>query len=209
MPHYTPSKQQLSDPRTLQKLTETLHSTYIYRNNAREFCRVRHTYSYTLMIQFTYILGLLLRINMCVCLCVLAYLICTTHIYTVSRHLFCWVVQPHAAHVCFEAHTLFLAHNQHEDSSSSLRLGMEDVWHVHVYAHLYVHCNGCMYALCLLLLYLSQNENANRAYTSTHRVADLRRPDRCTAMKVPVDKTYNFVDAPWEAYMKHNNNDLR
>ena len=43
MPHYTPSKDQLSDPRTIQKLTETLHSTYIYRN-AQEFCRVSHVY---------------------------------------------------------------------------------------------------------------------------------------------------------------------
>ena len=49
----------------------------------------------------------------------------------------------------------------------------------------------------------------NRAYTSTHRVADLRRPDRPTPMKVLVDKTYNFVDVFWEAYMEHNKTDLR
>ena len=66
-----------------------------------------------------------------------------------------------------------------------------------------------MYVQCLLLLCLFQNENVNRAYTSTHSVADLRRPDRRTAMKVLVDKTYNFVDALWEAYMEHNKNDLR
>ena len=72
-----------------------------------------------------------------------------------------------------------------------------------------VHCNGYMYGLCLLLLCLSQNENVNRAYTSTHRVADLRRPDWRTAMKVLVDKTYNFVDALWEAYMENNKNELR
>ena len=49
----------------------------------------------------------------------------------------------------------------------------------------------------------------NREYTSTHRVADLRRPDRRTAMKVLVDKTYNFVDMVWHAYMEHNKTDLR
>ena len=59
------------------------------------------------------------------------------------------------------------------------------------------------------LFCFSQNENVNRAYTSTHRVADLRRPDRRTPMKVLVDKTYNFVDVLWEAYMEHNKTDLR
>ena len=69
-----------------------------------------------------------------------------------------------------------------------------------IHVHVCVHC---------LPLYLSQNENVNRMYTSTHRVADLRRPDRRTAMKVLVDKTYNFVDVLWEAYMEHNKTDLR
>ena len=46
-------------------------------------------------------------------------------------------------------------------------------------------------------------------YTSTHKVADLRRPDRRTAMKVLVDKTYNFVDVLWDAYIDHNVTDLR
>ena len=53
------------------------------------------------------------------------------------------------------------------------------------------------------------NENVNREYTSTHMVADLRRPDRRTAMKVLVDKTYNFVDMVWQAYVEHNKTDLR
>ena len=65
-----------------------------------------------------------------------------------------------------------------------------------------------MYVQCLSYG-LSQNENVNHAYTSTHRVADLRRPDRRTAMKVLVEKTYNFVDVLWEAYMEHNKNDLQ
>ena len=77
-----------------------------------------------------------------------------------------------------------------------------------VHAHLHVHCNGYMYVQCLSYG-LFQNENVNRAYTSTHRVADLRRPDRRTAMKVLVEKTYNFVDVLWEAYMEHNKNDLQ
>ena len=45
------------------------------------------------------------------------------------------------------------------------------------------------FSLSSNFLYTSQNENVHRAYTSMHRVADLRRPDRRTAMKVLVEKT--------------------
>ena len=60
-----------------------------------------------------------------------------------------------------------------------------------------------------VLCSFSQNENVNCAYTSTHRVADLRRPDRRTAMKVLEEKGYNFVDKLWESYIAHNKTDLR
>lgn len=67
--------------------------------------------------------------------------------------------------------------------------------------------------MCILSVHyncnLLQNENVNREYTSTHMVADLHRPDRRTAMKVLVEKTYNFVDALWKAYMEHSMTDLR
>ena len=66
-----------------------------------------------------------------------------------------------------------------------------------------------MYVQCLLLLCLSQNENVNRVYTSQHVVADLRKPGLHTAMKVLVDKTYNFVDVLQEAHMEHNKTDLQ
>ena len=53
-----------------------------------------------------------------------------------------------------------------------------------------------------------QNENVNRPFTSQHRVADLRRPDRRTAMKVRVEKTYNFVDILCASYIASNRVDL-
>ena len=43
-----------------------------------------------------------------------------------------------------------------------------------------------------------------RAATSERLVADLRRPDRRTLMKVLVGKTFNFVSAIWELHT-HNN----
>ena len=49
----------------------------------------------------------------------------------------------------------------------------------------------------------------NRPYTSTSRVKDLWRPDRRTAMKVLVKKTYMFVDKLWTEYVEHNRADLR
>ena len=61
----------------------------------------------------------------------------------------------------------------------------------------------------ITIFYTSQNENVHHAYTSMHRVADLRRPDRRTAMKVLVEKTYNFVDLLWESYFSQNTVDLR
>ena len=38
---------------------------------------------------------------------------------------------------------------------------------------------------------------------------DLRRPDRRTAMKVLVKKTYHFVEEIWMDYFMRNKNDLR
>ena len=49
----------------------------------------------------------------------------------------------------------------------------------------------------------------NCPYTSTSRVKDLRQPDRRTAMKVLVKKTYRFVDRLWAEYVEHNRADLR
>lgn len=75
-----------------------------------------------------------------------------------------------------------------------------------MYMYIHIYMDACV--RCLLLCF-SQNENVNRAYTSTHMVADLRRPDRRTAMKVLVDKTYNFVDVVWDAYVERYKTDLR
>lgn len=41
------------------------------------------------------------------------------------------------------------------------------------------------------------------------RVRDLRRPDRRTAMKVLVKKSYTFVDTLWTMYVEQNKVDLR
>lgn len=49
-----------------------------------------------------------------------------------------------------------------------------------------------------------QNENVNRPYTSTHKVKDLRRPDRRTSMKVLVKKSYKFVQQVWATYVCRN-----
>ena len=55
----------------------------------------------------------------------------------------------------------------------------------------------------------SQNQNVNRAHTSEHRVYDLHRPDRCTPMKVLVEKKFEFVELVWSAYIAHNKPDIR
>ena len=44
----------------------------------------------------------------------------------------------------------------------------------------------------------------NRAYTSMNKFKDLRRPDRRTAMKVLVKKTFKFVDLVWAMYVAQN-----
>ena len=49
----------------------------------------------------------------------------------------------------------------------------------------------------------------NRPYTSMSVVKDLRLPERRTAMKVLVKKTYGFVDRLWAEYVEHNRADLR
>ena len=57
--------------------------------------------------------------------------------------------------------------------------------------------------------FIQQNENVNRPYTSQHLVKDLRRPDRRTAMKVLVKKSFDFVDLLWIEYTLCNKTDLR
>ena len=49
----------------------------------------------------------------------------------------------------------------------------------------------------------------NRPHTSERQVKDLRRPDRRTAMKALVKKTYVFVDHLWAVYVQSNKADLR
>lgn len=165
MPHYTPSKEQLSDPRTIQKLTETLRATYIYRN-AQEFCQVRLQFPYT---------GHRIMMYTHVCTCI-SYIYNTRTLFTQCRDTF----------------------------------SVESFNHMLLtYASKRIHFSTCTFNMRMHLAVLDWNENVNRAYTSTHRVADLRRPDRPTPMKVLVDKTYNFVDVFWEAYMEHNKTDLR
>ena len=46
-------------------------------------------------------------------------------------------------------------------------------------------------------------------HTSLSKVRDLRRPDRRTAMKVLVKKSYTFVDMLWAMYIARNKVDLR
>ena len=49
----------------------------------------------------------------------------------------------------------------------------------------------------------------NRPHTSERQVKDLRWPDRRTAMKALVRKTYVFVDRLWAVYVQSNKADLR
>ena len=55
----------------------------------------------------------------------------------------------------------------------------------------------------------NQNENVQRASTSERFVPDLRRPDRRTAMKVLVKKTFHFVNDVWREYIRWKISDLR
>ncbi len=48
-----------------------------------------------------------------------------------------------------------------------------------------------------------------RAHTSESKVRDLRRPDRRTAMKVLVKKSFRFVDTIWAKYLSRNHVDTR
>ena len=54
-----------------------------------------------------------------------------------------------------------------------------------------------------------QNENVNRPHTSERVVRDLRRPDRHTAMKALVSKSFKFVDMLWAMYINLNKTDCR
>ncbi len=67
-----------------------------------------------------------------------------------------------------------------------------------------MHCMGISHTRCILrrFMYSSpplQNENVNQPLTSQHKVKDLWRPDRRTAMKVLVKKSYKFVDEVWSS----------
>ncbi len=54
-----------------------------------------------------------------------------------------------------------------------------------------------------------QNENVCRASTSERLVQDMRRPDRRTAMRVLVTKTFNFVDNIWQSFVQQRSDELR
>ena len=61
-------------------------------------------------------------------------------------------------------------------------------------------------------LFPFQNENVNHAHSSESKVRDLRPPDRRTAMKVLVKKSFGFVDllsVLWAMYVSYNKVDLR
>ena len=49
----------------------------------------------------------------------------------------------------------------------------------------------------------------NRPHTSESKIKDLRRPDRRTAMKVLVKKSFKFVDVLWATYITRNSISLR
>ena len=114
--------------------------------------------------------------------------------FTVSRHILGGVIQPHDAHICPKAHSLLYTHIQHEDVSCTPRLGMC------IFHRFFCTCT-CTFNV--------QNENINRPCTSKRKVHDLRRPDRRTAMKVLVEKSFNFVDTLWASYMARNQVDLQ
>ena len=109
-----------------------------------------------------------------------------------SRHILCGILQPHDANIRLEANPLLYSNLQDEDELGSFGLGERVV----------------VYMLHSLIIF-PQNENVNHAHTSQRRVADLRRPDRRTHMKVLVEKTFNFVNTLWRSYIRQNSTDLR
>ena len=56
---------------------------------------------------------------------------------------------------------------------------------------------------------ISQNKNVNGRHTSDSNVRDLCRPDRCTAMKMLLKKTFKFVDLLWAMYVTINKDDIK
>jgi hypothetical protein len=72
-----------------------------------------------------------------------------------------------------------------------------------------IHFSTRTFKMKMNLAVLDWTENVNRAHTSQRRVADLRRPDRRTHMKVLVEKTFKFVDMLWASYICNNRTDLR
>ena len=61
----------------------------------------------------------------------------------------------------------------------------------------------CLY-MYVHVVSIVQNENVNHAHTSEHRAQNLCRPDRRTAMKVLVEKTFVFVEHLWSVYVVDN-----
>lgn len=72
-----------------------------------------------------------------------------------------------------------------------------------------IHFSTKVFDLRMGIALQDWNENVNRDFTSKHVVADLRRPDRRTPMKVLVKKTYKFVDRIWTTYVSRNKTDIR
>ena len=67
------------------------------------------------------------------------------------------------------------------------------------------HYSDSLYFVSLhVLIIFSQNENVQRGHTSERTYVDIRRPNRRTALKVLVNKTFRFVEDVWSTYVRRN-----
>ncbi|XP_064402234.1 uncharacterized protein LOC135347987 [Halichondria panicea] len=61
-----------------------------------------------------------------------------------------------------------------------------------------------VFSMRMNLAVLDWNENVGREHTSERKLKDLWRPDRRTAMKALVKKTYQFAYVLWTTYVTKN-----
>ena len=116
----------------------------------------------------------------------------------VSRYFLDRDLQPSVAHLPSQMYSLWLHNLQDENEPCLYGLGM-------LLIQLRSHSSTPISTPC----YHQNDENVQRASTSERFIPDLKRPDRRTSMKVPVKKTFHFVDDIWRAYIRWKITELR
>ncbi|XP_064402159.1 uncharacterized protein LOC135347946 [Halichondria panicea] len=80
-----------------------------------------------------------------------------------------------------------------------------DMYWVESFNHqLLCYISKRVFSMRMNLAVLDWNENVGREHTSKRKLKDLRRPDRRTAMKALVKKTYQFAYVLWTTYVTKN-----